>query len=703
MTKKYWIQVIVCFLVILIGSVLGVYYYQEYISPESFTIGTISNGTYKELAIKDYLSDDTVLFSQNINDVSFSIDEGTATYDYNFDATEFNGLEKSYLIYVNNYIINDITTNAGTIFGTYKINFQDVDNETLCSSNISISFTFRSLTSVLRVSLPASDIGYLLNYFKSDNFIITLAESPFDFGEKDGEIDEKVQQIIDLTNQIAGLNEDIVELQGEIADKVQEIADLNDDLANKDEIIAGLQNDIEELQAQVQQLQGNLSEKTQQLEELQAEYDQLEDDYGELDDEYVALGDLYDQALATIESLQSQVLELEQQVTYYEELLEAYQNSEKLIVTFTVDDFAYEVQLVDENEYVTKPETDPTKEGYSFEFWSLNGATEFNFSTTPITADTTIVAVFSKLHTVTFMYEDEEYTTQTVKHGEKLTDVEVASTTYKVFWGWLLNNKRVDFETHVVTEDEILYAGIDYYYDVIFKDGDDIIFRDVVLENTYAPVAAGRAHFDYDFVGWSLNGIDEVDVSSIPITENTTFIQVNEKLSAGLYNSARTEKIMTWQELLNNNYFSVQNGQLRKGSNIQNLNGYLVLDDSVTELYNRPFYNCANLTGIDTNNVEEINVSEFYNCSSLTTIIFGQGCTFISSAYRGDEYSSTTNITTICYESQNGYEGHVNNTANQNLTNIYVLQTLVDDFNNADITTNYTYCVPDMEYYRYFN
>ena len=699
MTKKYWIQVIVCFLVILIGSVLGVYYYQEYISPESFTIGTISNGTYKELAIKDYLSDDTVLFSQNINDVSFSIDDGTATYDYNFDATEFNGLEKSYLIYVNNYIINDITTNAGTISGTYKINFQDVDNETLCSSNISISFTFRSLSSVLRVSLPASDIGYLLNYFKSDNFIITLAESPFDFGNKDGEIDEKVQQIIDLTNQIAGLNEDIVELQGEIADKVQEIADLNEDLANKDEIIAGLQNDIEELQAQVQQLQGSLSEKTQQLEDLQAEYDQLEDDYGELNDEYVALGNLYDQALATIESLQSQVLELEQQVTYYEELLEAYQNSEKLIVTFTVDDFAYEVQLVDENEYVTKPETDPTKEGYSFEFWSLDGATEFNFSTTPITADTTIVAVFSKLHTVTFMYEDEEYTTQTVKHGEKLTEVEVSSTTYKVFKGWLLNNKYVNFDTHVVTEDEILHADIDYYFDVIFKDNDDTIQSQIILENTFPNLVAGRSHFDYIFKGWSLNGTDIVDVSSTPITENTTYIQVNEKLSAGLYNSSRTTKIMTWEELINNNYFSVQNGQLRKGSNIQNINGYLVLDDSVTELYNRPFYNCANLTGIDTNNVEEINGGEFYDCLSLTTIIFGKGCTFVSSAYRGDEYSSTTNITTICYESKNGYEGHQN--SGSNFQYIYVLQTLVDDYNNTHITNNFTNRIEDMEYYRY--
>ena len=392
MTKKYWIQVIVCFLIILIGSVLGVYYYQEYISPESFTIGSISNGTYKELAIKDYLSDDTVLFSQNINDVSFSINDDTATYDYNFDAKEFNGLEKDYLIYVNNYIINDITTNAGTISGTYKINFQDVDNETLCSSDISISFTFRSLSSVLRVSLPASDIGYLLNYFKSDNFIITLAESPFDFGNKDGEVDEKVQQIIDLTNQIAGLNEDIVELQGAIADKVQEIADLNEDLANKDEIIAGLQSDIEELQAQVQQLQGNLSEKTQQLEDLQAEYDQLEDDYGELDDEYIALGNLYDQALATIESLEAQVLELEQQVAYYEQLLEAYQNVNKFTVVFEVDSVTYDIQLLDSGDSPILPIT-PVKDGYTFEGWMLDGDL-VDPSTIEITSDTTFSALF---------------------------------------------------------------------------------------------------------------------------------------------------------------------------------------------------------------------------------------------------------------------------------------------------------------------
>ena len=388
MTKKYWIQVLVCFLVILIGSVLGVYYYQEYISPESFTIGSMSNGTYKELAIKDYLSDDTVLFSQNINDVSFSINDDTATYDYNFDAKEFNGLEKDYLIYVNNYIINDITTNAGTISGAYKINFQDIDNETLCSSNISISFTFRSLSSVLRVSLPASDIGYLLNYFKSDNFIITLAESPFDFGNKEGEVDEKVNQIIELSNEVNSLSNQITVLNSKIAEYIQDIADLTVSDEDKTEQILELQENISSLQTQITTLTTKLTEKSEQLEMIQTEN-------ADLLEENTSLSALVTNQRQTITSLNQTIIQLQNQVAYYEELLEAYQDSEKLIVTYTVDDTAYEVQLVDENGYATQPETDPTKEGYVFEFWSIDGVTAFSFETTQITTNTTLIAVFS--------------------------------------------------------------------------------------------------------------------------------------------------------------------------------------------------------------------------------------------------------------------------------------------------------------------
>ena len=212
MTKNHYMQITVMALVIVIACVLFGYYYNTYIAPESFTIGSITDGTYKELAIKDYLSDEDVLFSQNINDVSFKVDNDSATYDYNFEPKEFNGLKESYIIYVNNYILNDIQPNAGTISGTYILNYQDINNDTLCSSQINVSFTFRSLSSVLRVSLPADDLGYLMNYFRSNNFIITLAISPFTFGDKDGEVDEKVNQIIELSNEVNSLSNQITVL-----------------------------------------------------------------------------------------------------------------------------------------------------------------------------------------------------------------------------------------------------------------------------------------------------------------------------------------------------------------------------------------------------------------------------------------------------------------------------------------------------------
>lgn len=388
MTKKYWLQVIVCICIILIGTVLGIYYYQEYIAPESYTIGSITAGTYKELEIKDYLSDDTVLFSQNINDVSFKIDNGTATYDYNFDPKDFNGLENNYLIYVNNYIINDLTTNAGTISGVYNLNYFDINNDSLCDSNITISFTFRSLSSVLRVSLPENDIGYLMNYFKTDNFIITLAISPFTFGDKEGEVDEKVNQIIELSNEVNSLSNQITVLNSKIAKYIQDIADLTVSDEDKTEQILELQENISSLQTQITTLTNKLTEKSNQLETIQTEN-------ADLLEENSSLSALVTNQQQTITALNQTITQLQNQVTYYEQLLEVYQDSEKLIVTYTVDGSAYEVQLVAENGYATEPQTDPIKEGYVFEFWSLDGSTAFNFESTPITSNTTLIAVFN--------------------------------------------------------------------------------------------------------------------------------------------------------------------------------------------------------------------------------------------------------------------------------------------------------------------
>ena len=133
MTKKHYIQIAISGLLVLIAAVMFSYYYNTYIAPESFIIGSVQLEDYKTLPIKDYLSDDTVIFSQNINDISFSYSDSSGYYyEYYFDAKEFNGEEKDYLIYVNDYMVNDLVENAGTISGTYNLTYYDTENQILC-------------------------------------------------------------------------------------------------------------------------------------------------------------------------------------------------------------------------------------------------------------------------------------------------------------------------------------------------------------------------------------------------------------------------------------------------------------------------------------------------------------------------------------------------------------------------------------------
>ena len=53
MTKKYWMQLIVCFCIILIGTVLGVYYYQEYIAPNNYCVVIIDEDSCKVSFFKE--------------------------------------------------------------------------------------------------------------------------------------------------------------------------------------------------------------------------------------------------------------------------------------------------------------------------------------------------------------------------------------------------------------------------------------------------------------------------------------------------------------------------------------------------------------------------------------------------------------------------------------------------------------------------
>ncbi len=106
-------------------------------------------------------------------------------------------------------------------------------------------------------------------------------------------------------------------------------------------------------------------------------------------------------------------------------------------------------QTLTEGAVVTKP-TNPTKTGYTFKGWLLNGTT-YDF-TTPVTGNITLVAsweaeqVTPTTYTVTFDSNGgSNITSQTIEEGQVATKPADPIKTGYVFKGWLLNNAAYDF------------------------------------------------------------------------------------------------------------------------------------------------------------------------------------------------------------------------------------------------------------------
>ncbi len=201
MKKSQYIQILICFLLSVIGCVIYVWYYKEYIKPRSYTIGTPTVMAYEELPIKEYFSSDNVIFSANLNDISFANKEGEATYEMNFAPKDYNGLLNNYAVFVNNDLVLDYSQTAGAMKANHAITYNDIENKPISKSNIKIDFAFYSQSSTLKISLPSKDLGLLMNYFKSNDFVITLAKNPFTMN--DTQTDDEFGRIncnINVTN-----------------------------------------------------------------------------------------------------------------------------------------------------------------------------------------------------------------------------------------------------------------------------------------------------------------------------------------------------------------------------------------------------------------------------------------------------------------------------------------------------------------------
>lgn len=209
-----------------------------------------------------------------------------------------------------------------------------------------------------------------------------------------------------------------------------------------------------------------------------------------------------------------------------------WNEADKVTVTFTVDGKTYKTDSVKENTKVTKP-TNPTKKGYKFVEWQLNGkAFDFN---TKITEEITLVALFEEAKSYTVKFNSDGGTSvkdQEVAVGSKAVKPTDPTKSGYVFVGWQLNGKTYDFSKEV-TEDITLKAiwekeKAKYTVKFVDKDGKQLANDQLVVEGEKATKPADPTMDGYKFDVWLLNNVT-FDFST-PITKDITLTAHFDKI-----------------------------------------------------------------------------------------------------------------------------------------------------------------------------
>lgn len=197
----------------------------------------------------------------------------------------------------------------------------------------------------------------------------------------------------------------------------------------------------------------------------------------------------------------------------------------KYPVQFMSDNQLYENQYVVENEFATLP-TPPYKDGYDFLGWSLNGVDVIdNINSINVTETTTYYAVYIKVHTVTFMLDEQIVNVQNIRNGECATIPTDQTKTDHIFLGWSINGSDIINEIDVtpVTADTIYLATFEKLCTVTFMQDNQVIAVQKIRKGNYADDSSVIVETEDTFEGWQIDDA-MIDVASYQIFGDTIFV-----------------------------------------------------------------------------------------------------------------------------------------------------------------------------------
>ena len=160
-----WYTYLICFILIIVGVFCGIELYKE-VKAESYINGSID--------ISNKFSQEC--FNYSSSSVAFYHDDYDTTDTYTFQkdllvVDSFNGLENTYQVVLNDYILFDTEFNAGSIFSTIDIDFYDTDGNIVCNADMKISIVFLSNKTQLELTTIGDESSSFLEQYFTDNGI----------------------------------------------------------------------------------------------------------------------------------------------------------------------------------------------------------------------------------------------------------------------------------------------------------------------------------------------------------------------------------------------------------------------------------------------------------------------------------------------------------------------------------------------------
>lgn len=517
--------------------------------------------------------------------------------DYYKNLVEDNELEIENL---NNEITNLTNTNVSYQSQITNLNGIIEENEsTIESLQSTIS---DNNTTISGLNTQISSLNNEIDSLESDieDLQSELSQAEEDYQILQAELTTKTNQVISLQNQVSNLqtlvnqlnatNElnliTISTLNSQIETLNSQISDLTYQINNNDSIVSSLNNKITQLQESISYYENyisNLENETQVV--VTFEFD----------------GSVYNiqiinkgTTVSVVNPTSTDYVQFNYWTVNNEQIdLSTYTfNSNTKVVAditysydvkFYVDNAVHNSQIIQSGNNVITP-TVPTKSGYAFLGWSLNGNDIVNLNTITITENTNFYAVFIQQFTVQFVYEDDIISTQTINNGAYAIGPSVDNTTYKVFNGWKVNGTSVNVDTYKIVGATTFVADITYKYDVIFMVDSEEYDSQIISSGQYATVPTAPTKTDYEFIGWSINGTDIVDISNTPITTNTNFYAIFME-AYGLFDVSTGTQLYTWNELIENNIIEItEDGDMLPGTNVNLLSGKLIVADGVISI-----------------------------------------------------------------------------------------------------------------------